>query len=66
METRQMTPFFHLLFPIELLVIFISQFENNQNLFWRGPPFGPFWSVIYVKFWSKATDLDSSLPFSRK
>ena len=46
METRQMTPFFHLLFPIELLVIFISQFENNQNLFSRGPPFGPFWSVI--------------------
>ena len=53
MVTRQMT---HLLF---LFVIFISEFENTQNSFSCGPPFGLFWSVKYLNFWPKATHSDS-------
>ena len=41
METRQMTPFFSSTFS-NLFVIFISEFENAQNSFSCGPPFGPF------------------------
>ena len=37
-ETRQMTPFFHLLFPLKLFVTFTFVFENNQNSFSCGPP----------------------------
>ena len=41
METRQMTQFFSS--PLsDLFVIFISEFENTQNSFLYGPPFGPF------------------------
>ena len=31
METWQITPFFHLLFTLQLFVTFISEFENTQN-----------------------------------
>ena len=58
--------FFHLLFPLYLFVTFISEFENTQNSFSCGLPFGPFWSVKYLNFSPKATDSDSSLYFSRK
>ena len=37
METREMTPFFSSTFS-DLTVIFISKFENAQNLFSCGPP----------------------------
>ena len=50
-ETRKMTPFF-----IYLFVTFISEFENTQNSFSCGPPFGQLWSVKYLNFWPKATD----------
>ena len=33
MKTTQMTPFFHLLFLLYLLVTFISEFENTLNSF---------------------------------
>ena len=49
----------------QLLVTFISEFENTQNSFPCGSPFGPFWSVKYINFWSKATDSDSSSYFCR-
>ena len=45
-----MTHFFHLLFPIRLFVIFISEFENAQNLFSGGPPFGLIWFAKYLNF----------------
>ena len=32
-KTRQITPFFHLLFPLKLFVTFISELENIQNSF---------------------------------
>ena len=50
METRQMTPFFHLLFPLILFVRFIFVFENSKNLFLCGPPFDPLSSVKYLNF----------------
>ena len=50
METRKITPFFCLLFPLELFVTFIFIFENSQNLFSCDPHFGPFWSVKYLNF----------------
>ena len=34
----------------QLLVTFISEFENTQNSFPCGSPFGPFWSVKYINF----------------
>ena len=65
METGQMAQFFSS--PLsDLFVIFISEFENTQNSFLYGPPFGPFSSVKYLNFWPKATDSDSSAHFSRK
>ena len=60
METRQMTHFFHLLFPIQLFVMFISEFENTQNLFSGVLPFGLIWFAKYLNFWPKATDSDTS------
>ena len=48
MKTRQMTPFFHLLFPLYLLVTFILIFENSGNSF--SFSFSPFWSVKYLNF----------------
>ena len=65
MGTRQMTPFFSSTF-YALFVTFISEFENTQNAFPFGPPFGPFWSVKYLNFWPEATDLDSLSYFSGK
>ena len=53
METRQMTQIFNLLFPLELFVTFIFVFENSQNLFSCGPPFGPFWYIKYLNFVKK-------------
>ena len=53
METRQITPFFHLFFPLNLFVTFIVVFENSQNSFLCGPPFGSFWSVKYLNFGQK-------------
>ena len=47
METRNITPFFCLLFPLELFVTFIFIFGNSQDLFSYDPHFGPFWSVTY-------------------
>ena len=58
METKQMTPFFHLLFLLELFVTSIP-----ESL--RGPAFGPFRSVKYLDFWSKAIDSDSLSYFPR-
>ena len=52
-ETRQMTPFFYLLFLLWLFVIFIFIFENGQNSFSYGTPFGLFWSVKYFNFEQK-------------
>ena len=66
METRQMTHFLHLLFPLWLFVTFVSEFENTQSSFSCGPSFDPVWYVKYLKFWPKTTDLDSSSYFSRK
>ena len=43
--------FFHLLFPLELIVTFIFVFEISQNSFSCGPPCGSFWSVKYLNFW---------------
>ena len=40
-----MTPFFHPLFELYLLVHFIFAFQDLQNSVPRGPPFGLFWSV---------------------
>ena len=48
MKTRQMTPFFHLLFL--LFVTFIFIFENGQNSFSCDSPFGLFWSVKYLNY----------------
>ena len=42
---------------------FISEFKNS---FPCVSPFGSFWSVKHLSFWTKATDLDSSSDFSRK
>ena len=53
METRQVTHFFHLHFLLQLFVTFIFVFENSQNSFQCGPPFGSFWSVSYPNFWEK-------------
>ena len=39
MITRQMTPFFHLLFELYLLVHFIFAFQDLQNSVPWGPPF---------------------------
>ena len=50
MKTRQMTHFFHLLFPLELFVTFSFVFKNSQNSFSCVIPFGPFWSVKYLNF----------------
>ena len=49
-----------------MFVTFISEFDNTQNSFSCGTPFGLFWSVKYLFFWPKATNLDSSSYFSRK
>ena len=53
MKTSQITPFFHLLFPLELFVTFIFVFENSQNSFSCGHPFGPFRSVKHLNFGRK-------------
>ena len=53
METRQMTPFFSSTFSALTVCNIHFLFENSQNLFWCGPPFGPFWSVKYLNFGQK-------------
>ena len=65
MKTTKMTPFFHLLFLLYLQVKFISEFENTKTHF-QFHYFGPFWSVKYLNFLPKATDLDSSSYFFQK
>ena len=65
METKQITSFFSSSLS-DLFVIFITEFENTQNLFLCGPPFGPFWSVKYQNFWPKASDSEISSYFSSK
>ena len=50
--TRQMTTFFSSTFSA-LFVISIFVFENSQNSFSCGTPFGPFWSVKFVNFVQK-------------
>ena len=62
MRTTQMTHFFHLLFLLYLFVKFISEFEILKIHF-QIYYFGPFWSVKYLNFLSKATDSDSSYTF---
>ena len=52
MKTREMTPFVSSTFSA-LTVTFIFVFENNQNWFSCGPPFGPFWSVKYLNVGQK-------------
>ena len=56
-KTRQMTPFFLLLFRRHLFVIFIFVFENCQNSFLWSPPFSPFWSAKYLKFWVESCEI---------
>ena len=46
MGTRQVTPFFHLVFM--LFLTFISELENIQNSLLCGTPFASFWSVKYI------------------
>ena len=53
METRQMTQFFHLLFPLILFVMLIFVSEKSKNSFSRGPPLDPFLSVKYLNFGQK-------------
>ena len=50
----------------DLAVILISEFENTENSFSCGAPFGPFWSIKYLNFWPKTTDSGSSSHFSRE
>ena len=40
-----------------LFVIFIFVFENCQNSFSMGPPFGPFWSAKYLDFGGESTEI---------
>ena len=65
METRQRTSFFSSAFS-NLTVTSIFLFENGQNPFCCGPPFGSFWSLKYLTFWPKATNSDSPSIFFRK
>ena len=58
-----MIPFFHLLFPLSLLVTFIFVFGNSQYSFPCGSPFGPFWSVKYFNFWKKVPIRTAHLTF---
>ena len=51
-ETRQITPFFLFTFSA-LFVIFIFIFENGQNSFSCGPPFGLSRSGKYLNFGQK-------------
>ena len=64
MKTRQMTHFSSTF--SNFLVIFISEFEVDQNPFSCGPHVASFWSVEYFNFWPKATDSDNSSHFSRQ
>ena len=49
--------FFHLLFELQLSVIFIFVFEKSQNLSsWRAP-FGPFWSAKYLNFGGETCEI---------
>ena len=38
-------------------LIFIFVFEKCQNLFSKGPPFGPFWSAKYLKFGGESCEI---------
>ena len=49
METRPMTAFFSSTFS-NLTVLFILEFENTENSFLCGLPFGSFWIVKYRRF----------------
>ena len=53
METRQMTKYVHLLFPLVLFVTLIFVSEKSKNSFLCGPPFDPFLSVKYLNFGQK-------------
>ena len=50
METRQMTPFFPSTFFALIVCNIHFYIWNNQNPFWCGPRFGPFWSVKCLNF----------------
>ena len=56
-ETRQITPFIHLLFEFWLFLIFILVFEKHQNSFSCGPPFCPFWSAKYLNFGGESCEI---------
>ena len=62
METRQMTRFFPLLFPVELFATFIFVHENSQSSFSFGLPFDPFWHVKCLNFGQKLS-IGSTPPF---
>ena len=53
METRQMTPFILSTFSALTVCNIIFVFENSQNSFSRGPPFGQFWPEKYLNFGQK-------------
>ena len=53
METRQVTPYFHLLFPLKLIIISIFVFENSRNSFLCALLSGLFWSLKYPSFGQK-------------
>ena len=65
METRQMTQFFHLLFPLILFLMLIFVSEKSKNSFSRGPPFDPFLSVN-TSILDKSYKLEQPIYFSRK
>ena len=56
-KTREMTSFFHLLFPLYMFVTFILVFQKSQNSFSCYLSFGLFWHVKYL-------NLDQNLPIS--
>ena len=65
MGTRQMTPFFSFTFAALTILSFLN-FKILKIYISRGLRFGPFWSVKYLNFCPKATDMYSSSYISRK
>ena len=65
METRKMTQFFHLLFPLILFVTLIFVSEKSKNSFSCGPPFDPFLFVKYLNFGQKLPNGTAHILFQK-
>ena len=52
-KTRQMIPFFHLLFESFLFRKLIFAFEFSKFIFMGSSPFGPVWAAKYLNFGGK-------------